>query len=174
MTLEQITDLARALSRAQDRLAELVEDIRAIQRREARKRAHGLRTRAAAVLHHRANLHAAIDTNRGLFDKPRTRAHDGVKFGLRKQPGRIVITDPKRTLALIREQLPDKADSLIQTKETVPAAGLKDLTPAELARIGVTLTDSTDKVLIGSTADELDKFVESLLEEVEGEQAEAA
>ena len=174
MTLEQITDLARALSRAQDRLAELVEDIRAIQRREARIRAHGLRTRANAVKHARKNLYEAVNAHRALFEKPRTRAQDGVKFGLRKQPGRIVVGDPDRTIALIREQLPEKADALIQTKETVPAAGLKDLTPAELARIGVTLANSTDKVLIGSTADELDRFVDSLLEEVDGEQAEAA
>lgn len=86
----------------------------------------------------------------------------------------VAVADPKRTIALIREQLPDKAGDLIQVKEAVPAAGLKDLTPAELARIGVTLTDSTDKVLVGSVSDELDKFVESLLEEVDGEQADAA
>ena len=174
MTIEQITDLARALSRAQDRLAELVEGIRAIQRREARKRAHGLRTRAAAVRHARQNLHEAVDRHRSLFDKPRTRAHDGVKFGLRKQPGRLVIADPDRTLALIREQLPEKAGELIKTKETVPAAGLKDLTLGELARIGVSLTNSADRVAIGSAADELDRFVDALLEEVDGEQADAA
>ena len=104
--------------------------------------------------------------------------HELVGFLQMVQPvGRglfVAVADPKRTIALIREQLPDKAGDLIQVKEAVPAAGLKDLTPAELARIGVTLTDSTDKVLVGSVSDELDKFVESLLEEVDGEQADAA
>ncbi len=170
MTLEEIVELARDYARAVDRLAEVSEEIRDQQRHAVRQRLRGLKARAAEASAARAVLHDAIDASRERFAaSPRTRAIDGVKYGLRKQPGRVEVTDEARSIARIRERLPDWADTLIRTTERLQRAALRKLDSRRLAAIGVRVEAVDDEVVISAAASDLDKLVEALL--ADGEDA---
>ena len=163
MTLEEITELARDYARAVERLAEVSEEIREQQRHAVRQRLRGLKARAAEASAARAVLHDAIDDSRQRFLRPRTRATDGVKYGLRKQPGRVEISDEPRSIARVRERLPDWADTLIRTTERLQRGPLHHLDSRQLASIGVRVEHVDDEVVISAAATDLDKLVEALL-----------
>ena len=169
MTLEEITELARDYARAVERLAELSEEIREQQRHAVRQRLRGLKARAAEASAARAVLHDAIDDSRGWFVRPRTRATDGVKYGLRKQPGRVEISDEARSIARIRERLPDWADTLIRTTERLQRGPLRQLDSRRLASIGIRIEHVDDEVVIAAAATDLDRLVEALLADGEDE-----
>ena len=134
MTLEEITELARNYARAVDRLVEVSEEIREQQRHAVRQRLRGLKARAAEASAARAVLHDAIDASRERFAAPRTRATDGVKYGLRKQPGRVEVTDEARSIARIRERLP----RLVRHADPVHgAAAARPAAPARQPQAGV-------------------------------------
>lgn len=167
--LEQITELARDYARAVDRLADLSEEIRDQQRSAVRQRLRALKGRAAEASAARAVLHDAIDDSRGWFVRPRTRATDGIRYGIRKQPGRLEFSDEARCVARIRKRLPARADTLIRTTERLQRAPLRALTSDQLASIGVRVVDVDDEVVIAAAATDLDKLVAALL--ADGEDA---
>ncbi|MXX62987.1 MAG: hypothetical protein F4112_16060 [Holophagales bacterium] len=167
---EVIAALARDLANAQRRLNDYVEPIRQEQRAMVRRRRRGIENRIAEVAVARDALHQAIDQNRPLFRKPRTRAQEGVKYGLRKQPGKLV-GDADAIVAAVRERMPDKATELLKTTTAPVKAALAKLPGKELASIGVTLEDTGDKVTITMVdADDLEAFVKLMLDDL-GEEA---
>ena len=95
--------------------------------------------------------------------RPRTRATDGVKYGLRKQPGRLEIHDEARCIARVRERLPVSADALIRTTERLQHVALRHLDRRTLGAIGIRLVGVDDEVVISAAATDLDKLVEALL-----------
>ena len=118
----------------------------------------------------REALRDALADSPELFVKPRTRALEGIKVGFRKLPGRFEMADEGRTIKRIRERMPEREDEFVRVKESVDRAALKKLATGELARIGVTLVETGDEVVIAvAKTDLLDKLVEALL--VEGEEA---
>ncbi|MXW01591.1 MAG: hypothetical protein F4X59_17525 [Holophagales bacterium] len=166
MNHEAVAELARGLARAQRALTEYVEPIREEQRRLVRRRLRGLQNRIANVAVAREALHQAIDENRELFKKPRTRAQEGVKYGLRKQPGKL-DGDKAAVVAAVREKMPERADELLKTTTVPVAAALAKLPAKELATLGVSMTDTGDKVVINLVnADDLEAFVKLLLDDM--------
>ena len=59
----------------------------------------------------------------------------------------------------------DQVDTLIKTEESPVKSALLNLSTADLKKIGCTVTDTGDKVLVKSTDSDIDKFVDALLEE---------
>ena len=165
MTLTEIGELAKAYSGARDALASVTDEVREVQRREVRKRLRGIRSRVAEVSATREQLVAAIDENRQLFERPRTRAMHGIKFGLRKQPGRIE-GDATQAIARIDRRMPDRAQDLVATKRTLVKAALQKLSTRELAALGLTIADTGDAVLVQAAGDDLDRLVDAMLEDV--------
>lgn len=165
LTLSEIGDLAKAYAAARDSLAAITDEVRDVQRREVRKRLRGIRARVAEVSAARDALVAGIDGNRQLFDKPRTRAMHGVKFGLRKQPGRIE-GDAEAAIARIDKRMPDRAKDLVATKRTLVKAALENLATRELAKLGLTIADTGDAIVVQVAGDDLDKLVDAMLEDV--------
>lgn len=162
---------AKALGEARETLAAIVtqlnEGIEALKRDHMRdlKRA----VNAAAEQHER--LRALIEEAPELFVKPRTVVMHGIKFGYAKGVGRMEFEDEKRVVALIRKTLPDQADVLIATREVPVKTALAQLTAAELKRLGVTLADTDDVVVIRPTDSAVDKLVTRLLESAVDERA---
>ena len=165
LTLGEIGELAKAFADARDGLAAVTDEVREVQRREVRRRLRGIRSRVAEVSAAREALVEAIDTNRQLFERPRTRAMHGVKFGLRKQPGRIE-GDTEAAIARIDKRMADRAQDLVATKRTLVKAALAKLTTRELAALGLTIADTGDAVLVQAAGDDLDKLVDAMLEDV--------
>lgn len=113
----------------------------------------------------RVLLNDAILESSGLFVKPRTLVISGVKVGFQKKKGKIIIINTAATVKRIKEKLADKADVLLKTDEKVVKAGLNNLSAGDLKKIGVEITADADEVLIKSSDDDIEKFVDALIDE---------
>lgn len=163
MKLTEIEALTKRYADAAEALdagkRELETEIAAVWR----PRLSVLRRQAKALLKAKAELDAAIDGNRGLFAKPRSRVFHGVKVGLKKAKGKISWADADKVCALIRKQFPNKVDLLIRTSEAPVKEALNGISVADLKKIGCTVTEDGDRVLIKPAASDVDKLAESLL-----------
>ena len=170
-TMDEIAGLARAYAQARDALEETAEEIRSKQRKAIASRLRGLKSRVAETAAARDALHAAVEGRPDLFEKPRTVAVEGVKFGYRKLPGKVTIPDEAGAIGLLRRKFPDRATALVKTRETLDKSALANMAAADLAKIGVTVTEAGDEVTIRAAKADIDKLVAALLDDA-GEAAE--
>ena len=162
---DEIASLARDLAASQQRLRDAVEPLREEQRRLVRRRLRGIRSRVAQVAAAREALHQAVQEHPHLFERPRTRAQEGVKYGLRKRPGRIVGDKPAM-VAAIRKRMPDRAAAMIKVTAAPVLAALRRLSAAELASIGASIVDTGDEVVIRVVADDdIEQLVSAMLDD---------
>ena len=162
--------LTREYSTARDNLAEKVNDLEAEVARLKRQRLPAIRRAADAAVEKEKALQEAIETNPFLFVKPRTRVLHGIKFGLQKEKGKLSWEDDDRVIALIKKHFPTEVEFLIKVEEKVLKKGLEKLSVADLKKLGVSVTDDQDVVVIRSMDSEIDRIVKSLLdaEEIQG------
>lgn len=165
---ERAAELCKAYFEAHEALRERVDEIAEAKRKAGRRLLPGLKKRIAAASAARDELRAAIESEPGLWRRPRTRALHGVKVGLRQLPGRLEI-DAETAIPLIRKHLPERAKALIKVTERLQAAPLKNLQPAMLARIGGQIVELGDETVIQIAKSDVDKLVEALLAELESE-----
>ncbi|MDE0203331.1 MAG: hypothetical protein OXK73_12950 [Rhodospirillaceae bacterium] len=168
-TLDDITALCRAYADAREALEEITDSIAQDRRQAVRRRLRALKARVVEASAAKEALKAALAGAPELFEKPRTRAIEGIKVGFRKQPGRIEVADEARSIGRVRVKLPEKAEALIVTRETLDRNALKQLSVKELASIGAVLADDEDEVVIKAAKTDLDKLVDALLDD--GEEA---
>jgi len=160
--IEKLTkSFADARQQLADRVRGLEDEIEAVKR----KKMTGIRNAVNNVLEKQSELKAALEESRPLFIKPRTKLFHGVKVGFQKAKGKISWDDDKLVVKLIKKHLTDQADILIKTKEKPIKKALANLPAADLKKIGVTVGDTGDQVVIESTDSEIDKFVDALLKE---------
>ena len=167
MTLTEIEHHARAYADARRVLSERVQALQAEIESAKRRRLVGIKNAVAASADAHDGLLAAIQAAPELFARPRTKVLSGIRLGYVKQKGKLMISDADKTLQLIRRHFPEQADSLIKTTEKPLKTALEQLSVAELKRIGVTLLDDGDKIVIKPTDSEVDKLVDALLAEAE-------
>lgn len=142
-----------------DRMASLADETRALRRR----RLPGIRSSANTAAAACQALVDLVDGARDLFARPRTRIFHGIKVGLAKGRGKVTWEDAKAVIARIRKHLPDQADLLIKVTETLRKKALSDLPVADVKRLGVTVDDAGDEVVVKATDTEIDKMVDALL-----------
>ena len=162
LDMNDILLLCRKLSSARERLSEVTEAVRNEQRQAVRRRLRGLKARVAEVSAARDELEAAVSASPELFEKPRTRAMEGVKVGYRKMPGRIEC-NPERTIERIRKIFPNREQELVKTTRSLKKPALRALTSRELRAIGVSIISVDDEVVIAVAGDDLDKLVSALM-----------
>ena len=105
-SMDHIVALARSFAAARQATEVLAEDIKASQRKALAGRLRALRNRIAEQAASEDALRAAIQARPDLFASPRTLAVDGVKFGLRKQPGAVALGDEAQAIRRLRERFP--------------------------------------------------------------------
>ena len=90
-----------------------------------------------------------------------------IRFGEQKSlTARIGERDDKdQVVRLIKKHFPEQADVLIKTVEKPIKGAIQQLPVADLKRIGVTVEETGDVVVIKSTDSEIDKLVSALLEQ---------
>ena len=110
-----------------------------------------------------ADICAEIKAHPDWFEKPRTRVIHGIKLGLRKRKGKLVIRDAARTVRRIKALYEDDIGVLVKATETPLKSGLEKLSAQELKRLGVEVTDDSDDVVFVAAADEFDELVDFLL-----------
>lgn len=110
-----------------------------------------------------ADICAEIKAHPELFQKPKTRVIHGIKLGLRKRKGKLVIRDAAQTVQRIKALYQDDIGVLIKATETPLKSGLEKLSAKELKRLGVEVTDDSDEVVFVAAADELDDLIDFLM-----------
>ena len=168
--IEALTEAYAAAMSALEGEVRTLEDVFARSRREYVPRITDL---VAQAVREKAALHGAIEGSPGLFSKPRTFTLHGIKVGLQKMKGKIVVPNEQAAIERIRRFFPRRAEELIEVKESLKKAGLNRLPAQDLRRIGVMIEADSDAVLIKSSADKIEKFVDALLKDAADEAAEA-
>lgn len=164
MTLDEIGRLVRVYADARDALEEVADEVRDLQRQAVRQRLRAIRSRVASTAAAKETLRGAVAANPHLFSKPRTQTLHGVKFGMRKRPGRI-DGDAAGAIARIEKRMPERAAHLIQTRKSLRKAALSGLEARELAGLGLSLVDAGDEVVVQAAAGDLDAFVDAMIED---------
>lgn len=123
----------------------------------------GIKKALAKAADAEAALRALIEAHPDCFTKPKTQVFSGVKVGYQKGKGTISFEDADSVVARIRKHLPDQADVLIRSKEVPVKDALAQLSAADLKKIGVTVSDAGDQVVIKPVDSEVDRMVEAML-----------
>jgi hypothetical protein len=124
-----------------------------------------LRSRVNALGSVRISLVDLIDSRRPLFDKPKTRIFSDIKVGLRKQPGRIGISDKDKTIELIKKHCPERLDELAPATRQLSKEALEKLPADLLKKLSVEVTADQEKVIIEPQDSDVEKAVAALLQE---------
>ncbi len=173
--MTQITDIerrAQTFAEARAAVAAIVTELH--DGIETLKRTHmpSLKKAINRMAEKHDQLKTQIEANPALFTRPRTVIFHGVKVGYKKGAGSITFSDADQVIKLIRKHMPEQADVLIATTEKPVKDALGQLTAAELKKLGVTVADAGDQVVIKPTDSEVDKLVDALLKgATEGEAA---
>lgn len=174
MTLTEIEHRATSYGAAR---AALGDKVRALEKEiEAAKRKHMPRIRELVerCANEKGNLEAAIAESPELFQRPRTIIVGGIRVGFTKGKGEVRFDDAGQVVRRIRQHLRDQADTLIKIVETPIKSALSRLSGAELKRIGVTIEETGDQVVVKPTDSEIDKVVDALLRDASPELEEVA
>lgn len=163
--LAEIEALTRRYAAARTVLRGRMDGLQAEVDAARRRRLPGIRKAVAAAAEARDALHAAIGEHPEAFVRPRTLVVEGVRIGFVKQKGRLVFADRDRVVALIRRHFPDQAEVLVKVTEAPVRAALARLPASDLKRLGVTLEETGDAVVIKPTDSETDKLVAALLDD---------
>lgn len=161
--IDDIEAKAKALAFARAELAERVGRIRDEQDAVKRRLLTGVRTSLARARDAYDELRAAVEAHPELFEKPKTRTMHGVRLGWMKQRGKLQWEDDRALVDALRKLLGEGAEGMIRTTEKPIAARLQDLPARDLRRLGVTVTDDTETVVIKTADDALDKFIDALI-----------
>lgn len=162
-TIEEIEIKAKALAEARAELAERVGRIREEQEAIKRKLMTGVRNALARARDAYDQLHELVEDSPELFEKPKTRTLHGVRVGWMKQRGKLLWEDDRAVIDALRKVLGEEAEGFIKTTEKPLATRLQDLPAKDLRRVGVTVTDDTEVVVIKTADDALDKLIDALI-----------
>lgn len=171
-TMAQIEDAAKRYAAARGMLTDICSAFNKDLDLTKARYVPQLRGAVGLAKEREAELQAMLAESGELFVKPKTVIFHGIKVGYQKAKGKMEFDDPDQVVKLIRKHFPEQADVLIATSEKPAKEALAQLTAAELKRLGVTVVESGDQILIKDTAGEVDKLVAALLkDESEGEAA---
>ena len=164
--MTQLTDIeqrARAFAEARAEVAGIVSYLNEAIEEMKRERMPALKRSVARVAERHDRLKGIIEANPQFFERPRTLVLHGVKVGFAKGKGGISFEDPAKVVKLIRRHLPEQAEVLIVVKETPAKDALAQLSAADLKRIGCTVVNTGDQVVIKPADSEVDKLVDALV-----------
>jgi hypothetical protein len=175
ITLATIDTFAKnySVARAQlaDDVAVLEEAIAALKRRHVAK----IKQSAAVAADAQARLRSAIEGSPELFVKPRTFTLHGIKLGYQKGKGRLECDDTDKVVERITKHFPELQETAVRVKFELVKDALMNLDVATLRKLGCTVTDTGDQVVVKASDTEIDKLVAKLLDEgakaAEGEAA---
>ncbi|MBI5770798.1 MAG: host-nuclease inhibitor Gam family protein [Verrucomicrobia bacterium] len=166
VALNEIETLAKQYADERSTVATRVQTYEDQVRATQRRFVPGIKTAAAQAAAAQARLVAAIEKHPELFAKPRTLTLHGIKLGFQKGKGKIEWDDDEKVLAAIARNYPAPvAETLIITTRTPAKDALAQLPAADLRKLGVTITDAGDFVVVKATDSEVDKLVAKILRE---------
>jgi hypothetical protein len=170
-TIEAINQRAEIYAKVHALLTEKVTALTAAQ--DALKREHlpGIKAGVRRAADAEDALRALVAEHPECFIRPKTRVLAGVKVGYQKGKGTLDYDDADAVVARIEKHLPEQADVLIRLKKTPVKDALAQLPAADLRKLGITLAEAGDQVVIKPADSEVDKLVEALLKGAQEEVA---
>jgi hypothetical protein len=175
-TLGEIERSTKAYADARDKLAATLQKLEDQIETLKRQYLPGIKIQVGIAKEMEAHLKVELEDSKSMFAKPRTLIMHGIKVGFEKGKGKIEIADNDQVVKLIEKHFSDQADVLIQTKKKPVKKALANLTVAELKKLGITVEDTGDVVVIKPVDSQIEKLVDKLLKEKDedGEEREAA
>ena len=164
--MSTMTEIEKATKLFSDARAELAAIVQATNKLMDEIRTMGvkdIRRAVAKTAERHDQLKTLIEGAPALFDKPRTVIFHGIKVGITKGKGSIEWDEDECVVKLIRKHLPDQFDALVKVTEKPKAKALKDLSVNDLRKIGCTVEETGDQVLIKAVDSEVEKAVNALL-----------
>lgn len=175
MTLTEIECYTKAFATVHSELSDVIRDLNDEIDRAKRKRLAEIKRLVARCAEKHSSLKSAIEAEPSLFVKPRTYIFHGVKVGLQKGKGGIEWDDADRVVELIHKHFKDdEAATLLHITEKPDKEMLEKLPAADLKKLGCTIVDVADQVVIKPTDSEVDKVVNALLKDAVGDAAQEA
>ena len=164
-TLKEIEPLCAHYAHWHDELQSLLSDLDLRVQTLKRTKLPAIKHLMKKVAGAHSELKGAIEASPHLWDRPRTRVFHGVKVGLQKGKGKITWTDPARVVERIKELYRDDLGILIKTIETPVKEALEKLPAADLKKLGVSVTDATDQIVIRMVDSEVERMINALLKD---------
>ncbi len=167
MTLKEIEKLAESFAEARSNVKEGLESLESEITAIKKQYLPSIRRAIEKAAGRQQILRLAIEENPELFIKPKTFIFHGIRLGYMKARGEIVWEDEPQVIKLIKKHFPDDHETYIKATEKVIKTALAQLPAAELKKLGVTIIETTDEVVIKPTDSEIDKLINALLKEDE-------
>lgn len=161
-TVERLT--ARYAER-RNTLMQLMSELDEAMMELKRRRIGEIRKAANAARETKAELVEVLQRNKTDFEDPKTRIFHGIKVGFRKLVGKVTFDDADLVVKLIKKNLPESVDILIKKTETPNKNALSNLPVNDLKKIGCSVADDTDDVVISASDSDIDKIVDALLKD---------
>lgn len=177
-TVQVLDAQAKTYALARASVAERASSLDRIVRTVTARKIPGIKSALALAADAQANLVATVKVHPELFVKPRTMTLHGVKVGYAKGSGKIDWDDDDAVLKRIDKLRESKAlteeqyDAIVYTERKLSSDGLRALDPKLLSRLGVTLENTGDMVVVKSADTAVDKLVKKILKEGAVEPAE--
>jgi hypothetical protein len=164
ITLDAITTATNAYAIAHEDLSDTVRALEAELAEVKSRHLKQLRKDVARAADKRSALATLLERSPQLFEKPRTLTINGIKVGYQKGKGRIEFDDADHVILRIQRTYGDQADAYLNMKITPNKEALAQLPVADLKKLGCTVTDAGDEIVIKPTND-VDKIVTALLKD---------
>ncbi len=164
-TLAEIEASSKTYADARAKLAAAVAELNSQIDAARRQLLPSIKRELAKAAQRQDELRTLIESAPELFVKPRTLIFHGVKLGYQKGKGGIAFDDAAQVVKLIRRHLPEQAETLIALRESPIKDALANLPVTDLKRIGCTVIETGDAVVIKPTDSEVDKMVDALLKD---------
>jgi hypothetical protein len=161
--MNDIETRAEAYSRARDLLAREVTQLEGEITRAKRRRLPKLKKALGEAKATQAELADALSDARALFKSPKTRILHGIKCGWQKGKGKLKWTDAKSVIERIRAHFPHRATTLIKKSESPARAALQQLSTGDLKKLGITVEETGEQIVIRPVDSHVDKLVDALL-----------
>jgi len=173
-TLAEIEMMCRDYALARSALKEKVEALNEEIERLKRQRLPQIRKAVEMAAERQNALRTAVSESPELFQKPKTQIFHGIEIGFRKGKGQLVWEDEEQVVRLIHKYYPEEYETYLKITERPIKTALAQLSVNELRRLGVTVIETGDEVIIKATDTEIDRLVNSLLKDEIKEAKEAA
>lgn len=166
-TLAEIERLCKDYSLARAALKEKVEALNDEIERLKRQRLPQIRKAVELASEKHKALLMAVEDSADIFQKPKTQIFHGIEVGFRKGRGQLQWEDEDQLIKLIHKYYPESWENYIKVIEKPLKTALSQLSVQELKRLGVTVIETGDEIVIKATDTEIDKLVNALLKSEE-------
>jgi|GEM_PF-414100 len=166
--LTVVAKLTEAYADAHHALAARVRILDDEMRASKNKHLRAIIVLAAAAKTAHSRLEASLEENKAEFAKPKTRTFFGIQVGFRKRVGTLEWDDDESVVALIKKHFANLTRVLIKTTEKPVADAIGKLPATDVKKLGITVGEDTDIVVIKSTDSDVDKMVDALMKETGG------